>query len=163
MTDFDYLRPGPEVYSVKHDRKFPQYLAYYVKHGEGNKHVRKIFYHQPYDEYELSKINEFEEYIKQHNLHLPEDWTQELTLKYCYSGGFDMAKCFQRLQKHLEWRRDPAFQIMTPHSEEYLVILALIPAKRLLISVRKRSPVPTRPLHPTPPGIQAQSSASSYP
>lgn len=48
-------------------------------------------------------------------------WSRELTMKYVYSGGFVIKKCMERLKKHLEWREDPAFQVMTPLAEEYLV------------------------------------------
>ncbi|CAD8055574.1 unnamed protein product [Paramecium primaurelia] len=113
MIDFSYLRPPADVYQIKHD-------SYYIKHGEGKSHVRKIFFHQEFDEYEKQKIKELTESIQQHKLTLPPDWCQELTLKYCYSGGFEISKCIQRLQKHLEWINDENYQVLSPEAEQYL-------------------------------------------
>ncbi|CAD8045376.1 unnamed protein product [Paramecium primaurelia] len=113
MIDFSYLRPPADVYQIKHD-------TFYIKHGEGKNHVRKIFFHQEFDEYEKQKIKELMASIVQHKLTLPPDWCQELTLKYCYSGGFEISKCIQRLQKHLEWINDENYQVLSPEAEQYL-------------------------------------------
>ncbi|CAD8065582.1 unnamed protein product [Paramecium sonneborni] len=113
MIDFSYLRPPLDVYQIKHD-------AFYIKHGEGKNHTRKIFFNQEFDEYEKQKIQELTISIQQHKLTLPSDWCQELTLKYCYSGGFEISKCIQRLQKHLEWIHDENYQVLSPEAEQYL-------------------------------------------
>lgn len=36
-------------------------------------------------------------------------WSRELTMKYVYSGGFNITRCMERLKKHLEWRVDSTF------------------------------------------------------
>lgn len=43
-------------------------------------------------------------------------------MKYVYNGNFDLKKCLERLKKHLAWRKDPAFQLLTPEAEDYLVL-----------------------------------------
>lgn len=44
-----------------------------MKHGEGNAHVRKLFYLQKYDSFEEEKIREFEQIIDQEKIVLPDE------------------------------------------------------------------------------------------
>ena len=57
-------------------------------------------------------------------------WCRELTMKYVYSGGFDMKRCMERLKLHLHWRSDPTFQNLSFQAEDYLVILIIYNRER---------------------------------
>lgn len=54
---------------------------FYVKHGEGMNHVRKLFFKQHYDIFEEEKIREMEAAIKAENIKLPDEYSRVRYLK----------------------------------------------------------------------------------
>lgn len=77
--NFEYLKPPQEVFNIVHSSYyFLIYLlkflktGYYIKHGDGVNHVRKIFTNVTYDEFETNFLNEFKKHLAKNNLSLPE-------------------------------------------------------------------------------------------
>jgi hypothetical protein len=70
-------------------------VAHYIRHGEGTKAVRKIFYKVPLDKFEEEKLKEFELAIKQDGTPLPQWWNRGEALRWCYSQRFEIPKCLQ--------------------------------------------------------------------
>ncbi|EWS72900.1 aspartyl/asparaginyl beta-hydroxylase family protein (macronuclear) [Tetrahymena thermophila SB210] len=111
--DLSYLKQPEEVYNVKHS-------DYYCYHTDGNSHYRRIFYGVEYSEFEKRHQKQLKEQIENENIELPEDWDDAQTLKYCYSGGFDLKKSIESLKMHLEWRRNPIMHKMNKQALEIL-------------------------------------------
>ncbi|EGR32588.1 hypothetical protein IMG5_076180 [Ichthyophthirius multifiliis] len=102
-TDLSYLKQPNEVYQIKHS-------DYYVYHTDGKSHFRRIFYGVQFSEFEYNKMKELQEEIKNQNIKLTDDWDDIMTLKYCYSGGFEVKKSIENLKQHLEWKKNPKYQ-----------------------------------------------------
>lgn len=65
---------------------------------------------------------ELERILATKGVQLPSDWTKINTLKYWYSGGFDLQKACDNIVAHLKWRADPNLQQLSPAAEGVLVI-----------------------------------------
>jgi hypothetical protein len=91
-----------------------------MRHGEGKKAVRKVFSDVKYYDDELEKLKEFEEMIIREEVHLPSNWTQVETIKYMYSGKFELKKSLKNLKEHLEWRAIHEQSTLSPSAYKYL-------------------------------------------
>jgi len=95
--NFDHLRPPKGAFSLVHDEN-------YILEIRGKEYIRRIFHNVQYTQHEKDKLADFEEAIEKDRIVLPNDWKIEDTMKYAYSGKFDIKKSLTNLKAHLAWR-----------------------------------------------------------
>lgn len=82
----EYLRPPKkEIQELEISSIFGFNEEDYIKSGEKDKSVRKIYYNVEYDEFENNSIIEFEREIAI----FPEGWEKEKTLRFIYASNFN--------------------------------------------------------------------------
>ena len=78
-----------------------------VAKGKGKKLVRWIFENQELNEYETEKLKKLTKKISNGelgDLTIPEDWSTNHILRFCYGGGWNTKKSLKNLIDHLNWR-----------------------------------------------------------
>lgn len=103
-------------YSKFHNEALPPEEAYYYfPSGEEiivpnkkkpQKAIRRIFNNVEYTKYEKEGLAKFNKLIKDNNLELPRDWTNADNLRFVYSKEFEIQKCYNFMEKHLNWRKE---------------------------------------------------------
>lgn len=67
---------------------------YYIKHGEGEKSIRKIFHFVEYDDFEKNFLIKFKEYINSKKIILPSSFNDQVLLVYGFNGHFHLENSF---------------------------------------------------------------------
>ena len=81
----------------------------WIKRGEGKKSMRFIFENQELTEFEKEKLSRLMELLKKTNLQglsIPENWSQNHILRFCYGGKWNTKNSLKGLVSHLEWRKN---------------------------------------------------------
>ncbi|CAD8142971.1 unnamed protein product [Paramecium octaurelia] len=111
--DFSYLKPPKQAMQLKHA---DEYIRYYVE----GKLKRNVFYNVEFEDVEEELIQKLEDLIAKKQVQLPLQWDKQTTLKFCYSGNFDIEMAFQTLMRYLKWKEDSDYQVLTQAGEDIL-------------------------------------------
>ncbi|CAD8132266.1 unnamed protein product [Paramecium pentaurelia] len=111
--DFSYLKPPKQAMQLKHSDE-------YIKYQVEGKLKRNVFYNVEFEDIEEEMIQKLEDLIKKRKVQLPEQWDKQTTLKFCYSGNFDIEMAFQTLINYLKWKQNPDYQQLTSAGEDIL-------------------------------------------
>ena len=79
-----------------------------VLKGSGKKMVRFIFENQSITEFEKVKLDRLLKEIKNgkiEGLEVPQAWSQNHILRFCYGTGWKTRSSVKSLTAHLQWRR----------------------------------------------------------
>ncbi|EGR29409.1 hypothetical protein IMG5_156020 [Ichthyophthirius multifiliis] len=125
-----YLIPSQQaVCQIQHD-------DYYIKHGEKKKICRKIYEGIEYDQFEKQQIQEFIQYVSQHNKELLNQ-SDSTYLKILQSGQFNHKKALKviqiylfiyiynyikkkNLEIHIQWKNNPDMHSLDQPSLNFL-------------------------------------------
>ncbi|CAK60467.1 unnamed protein product (macronuclear) [Paramecium tetraurelia] len=118
--DFSYLKPPKQAMQLKHAGimviQLDEYIRYYVE----GKLKRNVFYNVEFEDVEEELIKKLENLIAKKHVQLPLPWDKQTTLKFCYSGNFDIEMAFQTLMRYLKWKEDSDYQVLTQAGEDIL-------------------------------------------
>ncbi|CAD8054595.1 unnamed protein product [Paramecium primaurelia] len=112
MIDYSYLAPPQEAHNIVHSND-------YIKHQEQEQGVRKIYETVVYDKFEMEKVKELKEEIKQQKILLNSDWKESDYLRMCYAGRFDKKEVIKKLLQHIAWRRTKINHEINSNSEQF--------------------------------------------